>query len=956
MTRPLGPSEIAKPVPAHRPKWAWGVLALTLALLPLIGMGLKNVKLSNDTESWLPLDDPHGQILRWHQDAFKTGDTIMVSWEGSTLNDPRVEALAARLNGESGEQPFGVSNATAPHKALANMVDLDVPQEEALRRLRGTFLGSGFLKIRLTDHGRQHREQAATKLIEAGEELGLNAEIYPAVIEPEEWLAADAATAPGDEEESELSRPFPAIPAHDLQLRWREISPETPAAEQMTKSLADLEIDGEPIVEESFFAYGSPVAVSIEFTEEGLLHLNETMAALHAAAEQTGIAEEDLHLGGSAVVSHRLSTESGRALWNPDHPLWKFYKRSPVILSALVGMLISFVVLRSMWLAAIVMFVSVYSATAMMALVASLGTHFNLVLVVMPNLLMVLTLSGSIHLANYWSHAVVNGDPRPVESAVKTAGLPAFIASLTTAIGLMSLLTSQLTPVRDFGWYSAWGCMLSLFLILGVLPAILALFPPRGAKAIAESSEGWETLGDVISPRYKWIAGAAAVLTAAGCWGLLYFKTETKGIRYFPEETRVVKDYRYLEESLSGIINLDVDIHFPGERETEDSEEGETDEPPDFDRRNVFDRMRIVQQVEEAVRSHPMITGTLSVVDFQVLPEPPGSEATSRDRILYGRRAQRTENELFVEPREGASQFVQLADAPLDVSLEDRDLDWRAGEEVWRIRAQCSVMSDTNMGVLVNEVNQEVSAALAGEEDVQFAVTGLVPLMLRTQQEVLDSLVNSFGLSFLFIVFVRALVLRNITAGFITMFPNFLPVLVVFGMISWAGIAVDMGTMITASVALGIADDCTVHLLTWFQEGIRKGLGRREAVSNALRHCGPAMWQTSVSISLGLLMLWGADLLLISRFGWLMAAQILLALVADIILTPALLCGTLGKMLEEQERKRRPVPPPELTISPSESRPVKAEQAPTVEAAPAPAVETSSTATGASSAKPGEQA
>ncbi len=909
MNRPLGPSP-AVSARSARPKWAWGVFAAALALLPLIGLGLKQVKLSNDTESWLPLDDPHGQILRWHQEAFSTNDTIIVSWEGSTLNDPRVEAFAARLNGEAGEQPFGVNEATAPHKALANMVELEVPQEEALERLRGTFIGGGFLKVRFTEHGRQHREQAEQKLIEAGDDLGLEVEVYPAVTEPEEWFVAA-------DDESELVRPFAAIPVHDLQLRWKEISPVSPAAEKMEQALVATEIDGQPIVEEAFFAYGSPVAVSVSFNEEGLVQLNRTMEELYDAAHEVGIDEEDLHLGGSAVVSHRLSTESGRALWNPDHPLWKFYKRSPVLLSGIVGMLISFVVLRSMWLATIVMFVSVYSAAAMLALVSALGIELNLVLVVMPNLLMVLTLSGSIHLANYWSHAVVNGDPNPVVSAVRTAAMPAFIASLTTAIGLMSLLTSQLTPVRDFGWYSAWGCMLSLLLILGVLPAILALYPPRGAAAIAKSSVRWETLGDVISPRYKWIAGASALLTVIGCWGLLYFKTETKGIRYFPEETRVVQDYRYLEESLSGIINLDVDVRFAGKRESEADE----DTGRDFNRQNIFDRMQIVQRVEEAVAAHPVITGTLSVVDFQVIPEPPGADASSRERILYGRRAQRTENELFHEQREGAGQFVQLVDVPLDLTLEDRAIDWQSGDEVWRIRAQCSVMADLNFAKLLEEIDHSVSQALADEDGVEYAVTGLVPLMLRTQQEVLDSLVNSFGLSFLFIVLVRALVLRNIAAGFITMFPNFLPVLVVFGMISWAGITVDMGTMITASVALGIADDCTVHLLTWFQESIRQGLDRRAAVKNALRHCGPAMWQTSVSISLGLLMLWGADLLLISRFGWLMAAQILLALVADIILTPALLCGTLGKMLEESNRRKRPVPPPNLTITQSEAKP-----------------------------------
>src|SRR5690606_3133190 len=110
---------------------------------------------------------------------------------------------------------------------------------------------------------------------------------------------------------------------------------------------------------------------------------------------------------------------------------------------------------------------------------------------------------------------------------------------------------------------------------------------------------------------------------------------------------------------------------------------------------------------------------------------------------------------------------------------------------------------------------------------------------------------------------------------------------------------------ITASVALGIAVDGTLHLLTWFQDGINRGMSRADAIAQGLGHCGPAMWQTSASIALAMLMLGGAELLLISRFGWLMASLIGAALIGDVIFLPALLGGPLGTVIEHQVRKRR---------------------------------------------------
>ena len=130
------------------------------------------------------------------------------------------------------------------------------------------------------------------------------------------------------------------------------------------------------------------------------------------------------------------------------------------------------------------------------------------------------------------------------------------------------------------------------------------------------------------------------------------------------------------------------------------------------------------------------------------------------------------------------------------------------------------------------------------------------------------------------------------------MLPNLMPVVLVFGLLSWMRLKVDIGTMITASVALGIAVDGTLHLLTWFQELVRRGMPVERAVGKALEHCGPAMWQTSAAVGLGMLALLPADLLLVSRFGWIMAALIFAALGADVIFLPALLGGLLGRLIQ----------------------------------------------------------
>jgi predicted RND superfamily exporter protein len=184
-------------------------------------------------------------------------------------------------------------------------------------------------------------------------------------------------------------------------------------------------------------------------------------------------------------------------------------------------------------------------------------------------------------------------------------------------------------------------------------------------------------------------------------------------------------------------------------------------------------------------------------------------------------------------------------------------------------------------------------------------VTGLIPIFLRTQEALLESLINSFGMAFVLIGIVMIILLRSLSAALYSMLPNIFPIVVMFGLLGWGNIHVDIGTMITASVALGIAVDGTLHLINWFQQLLRAGNSRQDAVAKSLEHCGPALWQTSAAIGFGMLTLYPVELLLISRFGWIMCGLIFTALWGDVILLPSLLAGPLGAILEKAEQKRR---------------------------------------------------
>ncbi|MEM6980763.1 MAG: MMPL family transporter, partial [Planctomycetota bacterium] len=199
----------------------------------------------------------------------------------------------------------------------------------------------------------------------------------------------------------------------------------------------------------------------------------------------------------------------------------------------------------------------------------------------------------------------------------------------------------------------------------------------------------------------------------------------------------------------------------------------------------------------------------------------------------------------------------------------------------------------------------------------QVVYTGLVPVVYKAQRTLLGSLVESIMLAFVLIAIVMIVLLNpgslswaafqprhwisGATAGAISMIPNLFPVLVVFGMmghlesIFTGRFLVDIGTMMTASVAMGVAVDDTIHFLTWFRQFIDEGKSRVEAVIETYRRVGPAMTQTTIVGGLGLFVFALSTFTPTQRFGTLMLVMLATALIGDLILLPALLAGPLGK-------------------------------------------------------------
>jgi predicted RND superfamily exporter protein len=186
--------------------------------------------------------------------------------------------------------------------------------------------------------------------------------------------------------------------------------------------------------------------------------------------------------------------------------------------------------------------------------------------------------------------------------------------------------------------------------------------------------------------------------------------------------------------------------------------------------------------------------------------------------------------------------------------------------------------------------------------------TGIVPIVYKAQRALLESLIQSTWWSFTTITPLMMFVCRSVLAGAVVMLPNALPVLVVFGGMGWLGIPVDIGSMMAASIALGVAVDDTIHFLAWYREDVQR-LGDRHAAVKAayLRSATPTL-QAALVNGLGLAVFATSSFTPTQRFGWLMLVILLAGVVAELVMLPALLYSPLGRVFRAPQPTAPPTP------------------------------------------------
>jgi hypothetical protein len=233
------------------------------------------------------------------------------------------------------------------------------------------------------------------------------------------------------------------------------------------------------------------------------------------------------------------------------------------------------------------------------------------------------------------------------------------------------------------------------------------------------------------------------------------------------------------------------------------------------------------------------------------------------------------------------------------------------------VTARTSALSGIDYGDFLRQVRERVDPLIAAHGGTSRGVTadytGAMPLVNAIQTALLHDLFSSFLSACGVITLVMMVVEGGILAGLVAMVPNVFPMILLFGLLGWARLALDIGSVMTASIALGMAVDGTLHFLTFFRRGLARARGasggepaaaahRIAAVQAAFQHSAPALAQSALVCGLGILVFAASSFAPTRRFAWMLSLLVAAALVGDLVLLPALLTGPLGRLFRPASR------------------------------------------------------
>lgn len=489
-----------------------------------------------------------------------------------------------------------------------------------------------------------------------------------------------------------------------------------------------------------------------------------------------------------------------------------------------------------------------------LGIMALMGNKMSMISNNIPIILLAVGSAYAIHVLNRINQMVENDPRKAIRLALSFVLIPVILAALTTIIGFVSFIFgAYLEMIVDFGIYTAMGTFFACLLSILFIPAILGLFSnTRRDKEDVQMKFRKSLLSErflaplkfLLFKHPKYILTTWTILILASVGGVFMIERSVDIQDYFKKGNPTRKAEQIMIEKFGG--TKPVFVSFKGDVQS-----------PEV--------LQMMVKTANYMEQSPDISSTQSIADL----------IAEIHMVMDGRRiipdeADKIEQLWFlIDGNEAIQRFV------------NDDLD--EGILISRFKSPDNV-SKIEFARYMKEFIKENSS-----EDCKIEITGMPFVDITMDRSLVNSQLGSLSIALVFVIIFVGIILRSILSGIYATLPIFAAIIILFGVMGFTGISLNMATVLVASVALGIGIDYSIHVISHFNHTYKATGDVVLAIEDTIMVSGKAIIINVTSVSAGFLVLIFSDMVPLQYFGFLIALSMVGSSLGAITLLPVIL-------------------------------------------------------------------
>lgn len=532
------------------------------------------------------------------------------------------------------------------------------------------------------------------------------------------------------------------------------------------------------------------------------------------------------------------------------------FNLAAALLLVIVTLALIFRTARGVWMPLLALIVTIVWNMGIYALI---GKELDVMMVIVPPILLIVSMSDIIHLCSKYNELLRTGTSvtTALRVTLREVGLATFLTSLTTSIGFITLVILPIAPIRDFGLYTGIGIMLAYLIAFSLIPCLLAIIR-KPVNASLKARNFWNSslpkLFIWVIRHKQMIIVSSILLSILSTWAALRVKENTSILIGVERDDPLAAPVIFFDEQYDGYKPLELTMEFASDGQLFDEqvlmtlERVHTFLKTEHGVKHIQSPLTVIKSLNQALKGGASSAYTL-----------PTPEDINRVKRLFN--------------------SSRLSDIRNLIRSKDR--------VTWRINGRTRDVGSA----IATEKNEKLFELLRTfeAEGLTFRLTGTSFLIDKTNSMNVRAILNGLLIAIGVIALLVFILTRDIRLTIISIFPNLLPLLVVGALMGLLQVDLNLSTAIIFSVAFGIAVDDSIHFISRYALEKKKGRQNIYAIKRAFLSTGKSIILTSVVLFAGFAIFLNSGFSATYYIGFFVCATLVAALLADLFLLPALL-------------------------------------------------------------------